>query len=345
MLLDPPLVHAPPFPRAPWIQTPSPVRLEDLRGQVVVVHFWDFTCINCLRTLPYLRAWLDRYADIGLGILGIHTPEFTFARDGRQVTAAVGRLGIRWPVLLDNEQQAWTSYGNRCWPTMYLLDARGYIRFKREGEGAYVETERTVQSLLREVQPEVPLLPLLEPLRADDDEGAVCFPASAELQVDSLAGGPPPPRQIRTYYLPSVLEEGSFYAQGDWTSSTDGLTLVGPTGAAVLLFHAADVFAVLSPAPEPDRLPLDPVWTRIELDGEPLPIEHYGSDVFQDGGRAWTRVDAPRLYHLAARLPPVRRRLGLHVSTPGWTVYAFSFGTCLVPPHSANESSQEAMLC
>jgi len=340
MLLEPPLVHAPEFEQGPWIQTPSPVRIEDLHGRVTLVNFWDYTCINCVRTLPYLRAWFDLYRESGFEIVGIHTPEFPFARDLRQLRAAVGRLGIRWPVLLDNDQRMWTSYANRYWPTMYLIDPRGYIRYQRAGEGAYDQTERAIRSLLEETTPRPALPPSIGNLRAEDSAGAVCAPVSPELQIDSVAGakdlGPPPVQ----------LEEGRIYPKGEWLASRGGLSLVGPgPGDIELPFRAAEVYAVLSSGPDEKALPPDPVRALIQLDGRPLPSENFGADVFGENGLAWLRVDGPRLYHVAAHLTPVRHSLSLHVDTPGWTLYSFSFATCLVPNSPFPADREEARRC
>jgi hypothetical protein len=331
MLLEPPRVHAPEFEPGPWIQSPSPLHLADMSGRACLVHVWDFTCINCLRTLPYLRAWHDRYDGAGLRIIGIHTPEFPFARSQRLVASAAARLGLRWPVLLDNDQRMWTAYANRYWPTMYLIDGRGYIRFRREGEGGYAETEDAFRALLAEIDPTVRLPDLVGSLRPEDEAGAVCIPTTPELQADSLAGGPSEPGKSLTLFPPAARPEGRWYAEGEWLAAGRSATLVGPSGRVVLPFRAHDVYAVLSSAAEADRLPLDPIPVRLALDGAPLPAAHYGSDVFVDSGEAWIRVDGPRLYHLASHLDPGAHELSLHAAAPGWTVFAFSFGSCLVP--------------
>ncbi|HET7009818.1 MAG TPA: redoxin domain-containing protein [Anaerolineales bacterium] len=342
MPLEPPLVRAPDFHQGPWLQSLSPITIEGLRGQVGLIHFWDFTCINCVRTLPYLRAWIDRYADAGFLPIGIHTPEFPFAGDARLVAKASGRLGIRWPVLLDNDQHMWTSYANRYWPTMYLIDARGYIRYRREGEGGYEETENALRELLEAASPGVFLPPVVGLLREEDAAGAVCAPVSPELEVDSLAGGRP---DLQTYSLPLSRPEGQFYAEGTWVLEEEALTLAEAGGSIVVPFRAADVYAVLSSGPTADSLPADPVLTSIELDGRPLASSHYGADIFLDRGHSCIRVEAPRLYHLVSGLPPSAHELRLRADTPGWTLYSFSFGTCLVTPSTLTAAPEEARSC
>src|SRR5919198_6234078 len=128
----------------------DPITLADLRGKMVLVDFWTFSCINCIRTIPYLNAWYEKYADDGLVIVGVHTPEFEFEKDYNNVKAAVEKFGIKYPVALDNEKQTWSAYENRYWPRKYLIDSEGYIRYDHIGEGAYAETEKVIQSLLAE---------------------------------------------------------------------------------------------------------------------------------------------------------------------------------------------------
>src|SRR5262249_6830620 len=129
----------------------EPLRLADLRGRVVLVDFWTYSCVNCLRTFPHLAAWHDRYAARGLTILGIHTPEFAFEREPANVGEAVRRLGVTWPVALDADSATWRAFGNRFWPQKWLIDARGVIRYQRIGEGGYGETEYLIRDLLEEI--------------------------------------------------------------------------------------------------------------------------------------------------------------------------------------------------
>ncbi len=128
----------------------KPITLADIRGKVVLVDFWTYSCINCIRTIPYLNSWYEKYADDGLVIVGVHTPEFEFEKDYNNVKGAVERFGIKYPVAQDNEKQTWNAYENRYWPRKYLIDSEGYIRYDHIGEGAYTETEKVIQSLLTE---------------------------------------------------------------------------------------------------------------------------------------------------------------------------------------------------
>jgi thiol-disulfide isomerase/thioredoxin len=128
----------------------QPITLADLRGKVVLVDFWTYSCINCIRTIPYLNAWHEKYADDGLVIVGIHTPEFEFEKDYNNVKAAVEKFDIKYPIAQDNEKDTWNAYENLYWPRKYLIDTEGYIRYDHIGEGAYAETEKVIQSLLAE---------------------------------------------------------------------------------------------------------------------------------------------------------------------------------------------------
>ena len=145
--LDPRLVHMPPLVEGEWLNG-RPLTPVQLRGQVILIDFWDYTCINCLRTLPYLKQWHQRYARHGLVIIGIHTPEFRFAQFRTHLEAAIAEYEIPYPILLDNQQQNWSQFATKAWPTKFLVDPDGYIRFKRQGEGYYQETEQAIQALL-----------------------------------------------------------------------------------------------------------------------------------------------------------------------------------------------------
>ncbi len=338
MSLERPLVRAPELPPAEWINTPTPVRLASLRGRVVLLDLWDFTCINCLNTLPYLRAWYERYAEAGLVIVGVHTPEFSFARARDQVEAAAGRLGIRWPVVLDNDQAIWTAYANRYWPTVYLIDPQGYIRLRHAGDRGYASVEAAIQELLRENDP-APTLP--EPrgaVRAEDEAGSVCYPATPELHYDSV-GNPEPPLELPILMEPpAMFEEGRIYLRGLWKTSGDGLTLAGRQGELHLTYRAAAVHAVLSPSPDPIELALQldhPIEVEIQLDSAALPRGYLGEDCLVQGERTFVRVDSPRMYRLIRQPGFERHTVTLRALDSRFTFYAFSFDTCLAPHEDA----------
>jgi thiol-disulfide isomerase/thioredoxin len=329
MVLDPPLIHAPEFPSSTWINSFEPLTLGALAGRVVVIDFWDFTCANCVRGLPYLREWHARYDDAGATVIGVHTPEFDFARDVSVVKSAVGRLGIRYPVVLDNDQAIWTAYANTCWPTKHLVDAEGSVRGVRQGEGGYGETEAVIQALLRERDPQVVLPELMAPVRPEDVRGAVCVPATPELQVDAAAAELSERRAI-DLSLPTDRPEGRVYAEGAWRAIRDGMVLEIGGGSLVVPYHAASVNAVLASSTDPGRSPDPPLRIELHQDERPLPIELYGDDVRLDEGLAKLIVDVPRMYALVRNPDATPHELRLIIDRPGLIFYAFSFGTCLV---------------
>ncbi len=332
MLIERPSVQAPDFPPLEWINTSSPPSLKDFRGQVVLIDIWDFTCAACLHTLPYLRDWYDRYADHGFEILGVHTPEFSFAHAKNQVESAVKRLGIRWPVVLDNAREVWSAYANRFWPTFYLLDRDGFLRYRLVGERGYADAERAIQALLLEAQPEL-VLPRPVPLaRPEDAVDAILYPTTPELHIDAVANQPPPLDIPLLFEAPASRSDGHFYLEGTWVGSKDGLSMAGDKGAIILPYQAASVNAVLSPSPDAVTLALqleEPMEAELWLDGQIITREAYGSDVFLDRGLTKIRVDTPRMYNLVRHLSVARAELRIAVLGPNFTLYAFSFGSSL----------------
>lgn len=331
MELEPPLVPAPEFPEAEWINTLSPLTLAGLRGQVVLIHIWDFTHVKCLHLLPYLRAWHERYDQAGVVLVGIHSPGFRFARSLAQVRAAAGRLGIRWPVLLDNEFRLWIAYGSVSWPSVYLLDPAGYIRFRHSGESDYAAIERAILRLLVESGRTVPYDQPVPPVRPEDFPGSHSSPTTPELNMEDL-GNPVPLASIPTLFrAPLRRLDGRFYLEGLWRAVDEGWALMGEHGEILLPYHAARVNAVLAASPDPVDFALslyNPVEVTLIQDNLPLPKDHFAEDVFLAEGQARVRVEVPRLYALVRNPDVERRELRLQVRGRGLTLYAFSFESC-----------------
>ena len=179
-------IHAPEIGRT-WINA-SAATLRQLRGQVVLVDFWDYTCVNCIRTLPYIREWYRRYRHLGLTVIGVHTPEFHFAREPEHIRRAAQEFGLEYPIVLDNDYEIWQAYSNRCWPAKYLIDKDGYVRYYHFGEGSYSQTEEAIQKLLREIHPQVTLPALMEPGLEADRPGTRCLPVTPELYLGFSRG-------------------------------------------------------------------------------------------------------------------------------------------------------------
>jgi thiol-disulfide isomerase/thioredoxin len=324
------------IPRLPdgavWFNLSDPDKPLATKDRVLLFDIWDYTCINCLRTLPYLREWYDRYQQLDFTLIGIHTPEFPFAKDPANLQRAVRRLGIRWPVVLDNDQSIWTSFANRYWPTKYLADHKGYLRYRHAGEGQNQRFERAIQELLQETREGLDLPEIMEPVREDDSPTTVCEPTTPELQVDSLGNAPTnlSPGARHKYTLPDSLESGKIYLQGEWQAVAHGQRLLSKTGRIVLNYRAARCNAVLGTQFEASTSGTitETIPVEISLDGTSLTPDHFAQDVLQQEGQAVVRIDAPRMYSLVHHQAVESHSLTLAVPAPGLVFYAFSFESC-----------------
>ncbi len=323
-------MRAPELAPGLWVQGPE-VSLRALRGRVVLVDFWESTCVNCLRTLPYLKAWHERYAGRGLSIVGVHTPEFEVSADPDLVAAAVRDEGIPYSVLLDADRATWTRFANKYWPALYLIDARGYLRYERFGEGAYGETEEWIQRLLREAGDVSPLPEILEPVRAEDRPGAVCHPATRETHLGFHRGrllaaeGYRPGEEVRHaggHSGGQPAPPGMFAGRGLWLHEAEFLESREPGAELDLVCDAAGVNLVLAPAGE----------LEIEMDGGPVAAEERGADVIERDGRTFAVWERARMVRLIDSEVFRRRRLVLRFPRVETRAYAFSFATCTVPP-------------
>jgi cytochrome c biogenesis protein CcdA/thiol-disulfide isomerase/thioredoxin len=298
-----------------WFNTPGerPLSLRELRGQVVLVDFWTYTCINCIRTFPYLRAWDERYRDRGLTIVGIHTPEFPFEREAGNVAEAIEQSDLRYPIVQDNEYGTWSAYANQYWPAKYLIDAQGRVRYAHFGEGEYEETEAAIRALLAEAGRK----PGARHARARVETASegVTTPESylGSLRADRFVNGPIA-AGTRTFSVPATgLAPDSLAYEGRWRIDPDGATAV--SGAQLHLdFGARRVFLVLGADGRPRRV-------RVLLDGRPAPDRLAGADVH--GGVA--EIRRQRLYRLVELPRPGRHVLTLELE-PGVSGYAFTFG-------------------
>lgn len=357
--LEPQFVRMPDFAAGRWLNTPNPLTKEKLRGRAVLVDFWDYSCLNCLRTLPYIRNWFKRYREKGLAIIGVHSPEFNFAKGQKQVEAAIERLDIRYPVLLDNEFQTWDRYAAHAWPTKYLIDHQGYIRYTRRGEGYYLETEKAIQALLRARDPAVTLPDPLPPLREEDAPGAVCYRPSPELHTGYRGGGlfggalgnPEGyiTGSVMAYTMPEEeeREEGQFYLAGFWNAEPEAVSFAGQDGGKVVVpYQAAGVNAVLAPTSDPVAMMLDLLpddWepvVEIRQDGRPLDPAWAGADVLvDDRGISTVIVTQPRLYELVRNIGYERHELELTFRANGLALYSITFSTCLAAGHGAGDET------
>src|ERR671919_2720923 len=247
---------APEFEKVTGFINTKPISLADLKGKVVLVDFWTYSCINCIRTIPYLVDWNEKYADKGLVIVGIHSPEFEFEKNIDNVKAAVQKYGIKYPVLQDNDKGTWDAYQNRYWPRKYLIDNEGYIRYDHIGEGGYTEIEKVIQSLLTERAAQAGIseinLNINKNTTTPKNVQTVDFAKvnTPELyfgyQLARAPLGSPEgfkPNQIVTYSVPqrSDIKPNAIYLIGDWKNNADNMELQSDTGRIALVYSAKSV--------------------------------------------------------------------------------------------------------
>jgi len=298
-----------------WFNTPGgrPLTLGSLRGRVVLVDFWTYTCINCIRTLPYLKAWDASYRKNGLTIVGVHTPEFAFEHDAGNVQSAIHRFGLRYPVAQDNEMGTWNAYGNEYWPADYLIDAKGHVRYAAAGEGDYSQTETAIRALLAEAGGAVGGMSHPKDVVRPSE---VATPETYLGTTRAQGWHDGPHAGIHDYgaYPPQQLGLNEFAFSGTWSIAGQPATAVANAGVDVE-FEAKNVYLVLSSEGGSPRN------VRVELDGKPIPTTDAGVDV-QNGA---VTVTSQRLYALVSLPGDQQHRLTLHL-TPGVSGYAFTFG-------------------
>ena len=304
----------------------KPITLADLRGKVVLVDFWTYSCINCIRTIPYLNAWYEKYADKGLVIVGVHTPEFEFEKDYNNVQAAVEKFDIRYPVAQDNEKGTWNAYDNRYWPRKYLIDADGYIRYDHIGEGGYAETEKVIQSLLAE-RPEyigANTTTIDQSISNPESSQSVNFDRinTPELYFGYQYSTAPlgnsegyQPDQIVNYTVPdnTKVVPNRIYLAGEWKNNADHMELQSQVGHIVLSYSAKAVNIVAGGKGE----------LRILEDSSPLDNSSRGTDISENGT---VKVDGQRLYNVVEHEDYGNHQIAIEVAGKGFQIYTFTFG-------------------
>ena len=296
-----------------WINSPA-LKLADLRGKVVLIDFWTYSCINCIRTLPYVTAWFDKYKAQGLVVVGVHTPEFAFEHETANVQDATRRYHITYPVAQDNNYATWNAYNNLYWPAEYLIDARGHVRHTHFGEGNYDETEQVIQQLLAEAGQTV-AAPLLQagPVPMSQAQTPETYVGLG--RGDALASPEKPVAdRMASYSLPAHLPVNQFALDGQWTLA-DEYDTVEVAGARLRLhFVARDVYLVLAPAGKA---------ATVDVTLPPGQANH-SEDVDAQGR---LQVSADRLYHIASLDGLQESTVELRFEQPGARVYAFTFGS------------------
>jgi hypothetical protein len=307
-----------------WLNS-EPLTAAGLRGQVVLVSFWTFTCINWLRQLPYVRAWADRYSARGLVVIGVHTPEFGFEHEPANVRRAVTDLRVGYPVAIDSDYGVWRAFGNHYWPALYLADAQGRIRHHRFGEGGYQQSEMVIQRLLAEAGSGDGSLELtsVEPagIEAQADWDSLRSPENYtgyERTENFASPGGAVPGQPRSYALPDRLLLNDWALAGDWTMGEQATTLSAPGGRIACRFQARDLNLVMGPAAQAAA-----AGYRVLLDGQP-PGPAHGLDVDAEGRGTATEQ---RLHQLIRQPGPVAERtFEVIFDDPGIQTFSFTFG-------------------
>jgi thiol-disulfide isomerase/thioredoxin len=309
---------------AAWLNS-APLTTQQLRGKVVLIDFWTYSCINCLRTLPYLKAWYERYKDHGLVIIGVHSPEFAFEKEEANVRRAVHELDIHYPVAIDNDYAIWRAFDNQYWPAHYFVDATGHIRAHHFGEGGYAESEQLLRELLTEAGakdlPPASGAPRAQGIEVAPDESDVASPETYvgyERAANFVSAAAVARDQPASYTTPPSLALNQWSLGGRWALGPEFARSAGNGAKIVFRFHARDLHLVLAPAAEGT-----PVRFRVTIDGRE-PGQDHGADVDEQGNGT---VREQRLYQLIRQSGTIQdRTFSIEFLDEGVRAYSFTFG-------------------
>lgn len=301
-----------------WLNTATPPTPEGIRGKVVLVDFWTYSCVNCIRSFPQLKRWHEQYADKGLVIIGVHSPEFAFETIPENVARAIKRWAIPYPVAMDDGLAVWKAFGVNAWPTHFLVDRQGMVRDVQRGEGSYQQTEELIQTLLSEGGPAIKA-PIVA-LPAGVDFSVIRTPeiyfGYQRLSAIGNRERVIPDRPVR-FSGNSTPKKNFFLLHGEWRVEKQRATLVSDEGRVAIRFEANRANMVLH---APAGAVVD-VW----IDGKPATAENKGDDVTVVDGRAIAKIDSPRLYNFVNTVPG-EHLLELRIKGAGLDAYTFTFG-------------------
>jgi thiol-disulfide isomerase/thioredoxin len=318
---------APEFEGISYYINSNGTKLSDLKGKVVLIDFWTYSCINCIRTLPYIVDWNQKYSDKGLVIVGIHSPEFEFEKGLDNVKQAVTRFGIKYPVLLDNDHGTWNAFQNSYWPRKYLVDSEGFIRYDHIGEGGYVETENAIRTLLAErtgqqsiSSTSVNQTNLRVPESHSVDFNQIKTPELyfgyqyARSQLGNNEGFDP--EKIVNYTLPSSKPKpNAIYLEGEWKNNADSMELIGNEGKIILDYSARSINMVAGGQGK---------ITVMEFGKDNQTRNPYsGNDLDSEGKLI---IDGQRLYNIGSHQDYGNHQIAIDVSGSGFRIYTFTFG-------------------
>jgi thiol-disulfide isomerase/thioredoxin len=324
----------------------SPLTLSALKGKVILVDFWTYSCINCIRTIPHLNDWNQKYADKGLMIVGVHSPEFEFEKNYDNVKAAVQRLGITYPVILDSDHGTWNAYGNQYWPRDYLIDSQGYIRHNHIGEGGYDQTENAIQSLLAERAAEMGMKQIsfntkpttvIQPRSLQSVDLTQATTPEIYLGYDKARdpiGNPEgfKPDQTVSYSIPfnTNFKPSIVYLQGSWKNNPDNMELQSDTGRIALIYYAKSVNIVAGGKGDgivsndnDEEREVGGHGQAVATLGPNISNNSLGEDLSQNGS---FRTDGQRLYNLAMHKDYKAHFIIIDVRGKGFQLYTFTFG-------------------
>jgi thiol-disulfide isomerase/thioredoxin len=296
-----------------WLNT-HPLSAAELRGKVVLVDFWTYTCINWLRTLPYVRAWAEKYREHGLVVVGVHTPEFSFEKDLDNVRRAVGEQNVNYPVAIDSDYAIWRAFDNQYWPALYFVDAEGRIRHHHFGEGEYERAEQIIQELLIEAGHKG----FDRTLVSVQGRGAEAAPDWRNLRSPETYMGRANGERFVSRADAGSLRVNQWTLAGDWNRRSESALLSKANGKLAYRFHARDLHLVMGSATRGT-----PVRFRVRIDGQP-PGESHGVDVDASGDGT---ISSPRMYQLIRQTGPISDRLfEIEFLDAGAELFAFTFG-------------------
>ena len=319
------------YPKAPdftgiekWINS-EPLSIEQLKGKVVLIDFWTYTCINCIRTLPYLKEWDKKYRDNGLVIIGVHTPEFEFEKKYENVLNAVNQYELKYPIAQDNNYATWRAYQNRYWPHKFLIDIDGYIRYDHIGEGGYEETEKVIQGLLKE---RMDRLNKNETVEAEINEPAETVDVNySKIRTPEIYFGYQfsrgnfgndeglKPEQTIDYKMPSSIDANNIYLSGKWKNNADNMELDSEEGEIVLTYEAR-VLNIVAGSDKQSNI-------SVLLDGKELTDSNRGNDIEKG---SFANANEYKIYNLISSDNYDGKTIRIKVSGRGFKIYTFTFG-------------------
>ncbi|MEM2900717.1 MAG: redoxin domain-containing protein [Thermoplasmata archaeon] len=326
--------EAPDFIDGIWLNS-QPYSLKDINDKILLIEFWDYSCINCIRTLPYMQAWYEKYSPFGLLVIGVHTPEFEFGKEPENINRAISQFRIKYPVVLDAERTIWHAYNNFYWPRIFIIDKNGIVRYDHVGEGAYYKTETKIQELLRELKFNINL----PDITISQDDNLLCYPITKEIYLgfekgyigneDGFLAG------ISEYSDSPVHIDGKYYLQGLWLATPQYVKHARKTSSLTPshtpnLDRLEDYVAIKYHANEVNAVMCADLTTQVFVKQADnwLDNSNKGKDIkFDEAGRSYVEVSKPRIYNLVNSQNFGMHELRLFPIDEYLQIFTFSFGS------------------